>query len=250
MPKIQYYQSLEDNLIETKNQNYELKNNYQWLPNAFSKILSYLIYIPVLIFTLIYSKLILRVKIKNKHLLKKQKGYYIYSNHTQILGDVLNPFIINFPKKPYILCSPANLGIPILGKILPLAGALPIPSKIHDLPKLKTAINYYIKKGNPIVIYPEAHLWPWYTKIRKFPKSSFHFPILDNALVFVATTTYSKSKIFKKPNITIYIDGPFKKNPNLTKKENINLMHDLVYNTMLKRSKLSNCEYITYKKKD
>lgn len=251
MAKIYYYNSFEDDVIESKDQNYQLKDNYKWLHhNIFYKILSYIIYYLVLVFSLIYAKLFLHVKIKNKNILKKEKGYFLYSNHTQMLGDVFNPFLICFPHHPYIICSPSNLGIPFLGKILPIAGALPIPNNIHDMIKFKEAINFHITKGNPIIIYPESHLWPYATFIRDFPETSLHYPVDNNQKVYVATTTYTKSKLSKKPKIIIYIDGPFKCDGNLTKKENINKLHDEVFKTMKKRSKLNNYAYITYKKKD
>lgn len=250
MKKTIYYNSLNDDILKSKNQEYQLNSNYKWLKNdLFSKILSILLYLIIIIVTFIYSKLILHVKIKNKKILKKEKSYFIYSNHTQMLGDVLNPFLISFKNHPYIICSPSNLGIPILGRLLPLAGALPIPSNIHDLKKLNEAISYHIKKNHPIYIYPEAHLWPWATFIREFPKTSFHYPITNNSKVFVATTTYQKRKFLKKPKITIYLDGPFTSEENLSTRENIKLMHDKVYNTMLNRSELSTYNYVNYKKK-
>ena len=72
------------------------------------------------------------ISVKNKKVLKGYKKYYMYSNHTLQYGDVFNPFIVNFPRRSYILCSPSNLGIPIIGKILPIAGALPIPEESID----------------------------------------------------------------------------------------------------------------------
>ena len=154
------------------------------------------------------------------------------------------------PKHPYIICSPSNLGIPFLGKILPIAGAIPIPNNLHDMSKFKEAITYHISKKHSIIIYPEAHLWPYATFIRDFPITSFHYPVENQKKVFVATTTYIKSKIFKKPKIIIYIDGPFQNDNNLSKKENMKGLHDKVYKTMVNRSKLSNYKYIIYKKKD
>ena len=177
------------------------------------------------------------------------KNYYIYSNHTLQYGDVFNPFIINFPRRCYVICSPSNLGIPIIGRLLPFAGALPIPDDIHKKIKLFDAMSYHIKKGHPIIIYPESHLWPYFTKIRECNNTSFHFPVNDNADVFVFTTTFQKRKFSKKPKITIYIDGPFNIDSNLSKKENIKMLHDKVYETMLLRSKLSTYEYIKYEKK-
>ncbi len=251
MKKVQYYKSYEQDILTSKKQDYEINPNFKWLhQNIIYKLLTHILHFIAILIALIVTKLFLGVKIKNKDLLKKSKGYYIYSNHTLMLGDVLNPFIINFPKKPYILCSPANLGIPVIGKILPIMGALPIPSNMHDILKLKEAMSYYIKKEKAIVIYPEAHLWPYYNKIREFPYSSLHFPVDDKANIYTATTTYTKRKFFKRPKITIYIDGPFKIDENLTRKENIQQLHDIVYQTMVKRSELSNYEYVTYKKKD
>lgn len=251
MAKIYYYNSFEDDFIETTKQNYQLKNNYKWIhSNIFYQVLSKFLYVLIVIFSYFYTKIFLRVTIKNKKILKKEKGYFLYCNHTQMLGDVFNPFIICFPHHPNIICSSANLGIPILGKMLPMGGALPIPKDIHDMIKFKEAINYNIGHNHSIIIYPEAHLWPYATFIREFSNVSFHYPILNKKGVFTATTTYTKSKIFKKPKITIYIDGPFKVADNLTKKENMQILHDKVYNAMVKRSKLSNYEYITYQKKD
>ncbi len=249
MKKIYYYSTYEDDIIKSSNQDYKLKDNYKWIhTNIFYKILSFILHIFIIIFSFLYSKLYLRIKIKNKKLLKHEKSYFLYCNHTQMLGDVLNPFLICLPKHPYIICSASNLGIPFIGKLLPMAGALPIPNNIHGLIKFKDAIKYYAK-NNPIIIYPEAHLWPYATFIREFPTTSFHYPVEENKKIFTATTTYTKSKIFKRPNIVIYIDGPFTSNKELSKKENIKSLHDKVYETMQKRSKLNNYEYVTYKKK-
>ena len=250
LKKIYFYQSYQDDIIENKKQNYQLKDNYQWLHfNLFYRLFAKLLYFGDLIFAFFYTKFFLHITVKNKKKLKKEKSYFLYCNHTQMLGDVFNPFLICFPHHPYLICSSSNLGIPFLGKLLPMAGALPIPNNIHDMIKFKEAINYRIN-SHPIIIYPEAHLWPYATFIRDFSDVSFHYPVENNQKVYVATTTYTKSKFFKKPKITIYIDGPFQADDKLTKKENMQMLHDKVYKTMVKRSKLNNYEYITYKKKD
>jgi len=165
-----------------------------------------------------------------------------------MLGDVFNPFIIN-PTHPYIICNQSNLGIPILGPLLPMAGALPIPDNISGKKNLFIAISKRYREGKPIVFYPEAHLWPCYTKIRPFEKSAFAFPAKENASIFTATTIYKKSKTRKKPSITIYIDGPFKADPELPKKERMEYLSNQAKTVMENRSKLSNYEYIKYQKR-
>jgi len=251
MKKIYYYQTFEDDIIKSNNQDYKLSDKYKWIhKNIIYKFFSFILCIIVLVFSFLYSKLFLHITIKNKKILKHEKGYFLYSNHTQTLGDVLNPFLICFPSHPYIICSTANLGIPFIGKLLPMAGALPIPDNIHDMIRFKDAINYHINHNHSIIIYPESHLWPYATFIRNFPNTSFHYPVENNKKIYVATTTYTKSKFYKKPKITIYIDGPFESSDKLGKKQNMALLHKIVYETMKKRSELNNYEYVIYEKKD
>ena len=58
---IRYYNTYEDDFVESKNQNYKLKDNYRWIKNnIFYKIVTFIIYIPFLIYGFIYTKLLLR----------------------------------------------------------------------------------------------------------------------------------------------------------------------------------------------
>ena len=112
------------------------------------------------------------------------------------------------------------------------------------------AIKNKIDKNNVITIYPEAHIWPYYTKIRPFSNVSFKYPVEYNTPVFCLTNTYVKSKNSKKPKIITYIDGPFFKDGSLNKKMQKQKLRDTVYECMLKRSKNSNFEYIKYIKNE
>ena len=246
MKEVRYYKSFDQDFVESNNQEYILKDNYKWIHNnIFHIILSYLAYYFILFVAFIYNKFVIKVKIRNKKIIKGYKRYYIYANHTMELGDVFNPPIVTFPKRPYIICSPANLGIPFLGKILPFAGALPIPSSISKMKEFREAIS----KRNIIIIYPEAHVWPYCTFIRDFNTSSFHYPVEDDVPVFTSTTVYKKGR-GKKPKIEIILDGPFVKDNSLTRKENIKKIHDEVFNSLVKNSKENEIEIITYKKED
>ena len=135
MKRVIEYKTFEDDVITSANQDYKLKKNFRWVHiNPIWHLLSFIIYLILLIVAFIY-KLVRRISYKNRRVLKGT--YFIYGNHTSQFGDILNPFLICFPRRPYIICSPANLGIPIIGKILPLAGAIPIPDDIHDMLKFK-----------------------------------------------------------------------------------------------------------------
>ncbi len=248
--KIYYYKSFEDDFIESKNQDYKLKENYKWINNSiWYQICSKILYVLAYIFGLIYNKFILHVKIENKKILKpyKKQGYFLFGNHTQPLGDVFIPTQVCGTKRIYGVVSQANLGVAGIGKLLPMLGALPIPDSIKDTKKLYEAIEKRIEQKKCVVIYPEAHVWEYYTKIRPFPKTSFKFPISCNAPSFCMTTTYYKRKFGKKPRIKVYVDGPFIIDTKLTKKENEEKIHKEIYECMINRSKNSTYEYIEYK---
>lgn len=247
MNRVVEYKSIKDDIIESKNQSYKLKDNYKYIhKNIFYIIASYLVYYLFLIVSVFY-KLFKGIKYNNRKLLKGK--YFLYGNHTSQFGDIFNPILMSFPKRCYIICSPANLGIPVIGKLLPLLGAIPIPEDLHQMVEFKKCIKHHINKGNPVVIYPEAHLWPWYTGIREFDSVSFMYPAELNTKVYICTTTYTKAK-HDKPKMSLYIDGPFVKDDNLNKHDNADKFRNEVYDTLKEKSKLSNYDYITYKKKD
>ena len=253
MSEIRYYSSFEQDFSESKQQNYKLPKDYEWISRRpFLRLLEIILYPIIVIYVFCYQKFYARIKIINRNALKaaRHQGYYLYSSHTQVFGDVINHFITTFPKHPYLICSPANLGIVAVGKYLPLAGALPIPDNIRQLQKLNNAIRTRISQKKAVITYPEAHVWPWYTGIRPMKLAAFHFPITIEAPVFVATTTYQKTKFRKKPKITIYIDGPVKIPNNLSRKEKIRFLQNSVESIMKKRAKLSTYEYIKYLPKE
>jgi 1-acyl-sn-glycerol-3-phosphate acyltransferase len=251
-PEIRYYKSFEQDFEETRNQDCKIPENYKWIHhNLFYRFVATLLYFAVLVMDFIYMKFIGHISVKNRKLLKQTRktgGFYVYSNHTILFGDVVNPFCVAFPTHPYIICSSSNLGIPVAGKMLPMAGAIPVPDNIHDLTKFNNTVETRLKQNKAIFTYPEGHLWPYCTKIRPFAKAAFHLPIKYQAPVYAATTTYQKSRFHKKPKITIYIDGPFCVDPALTKKQAQEKLHNDVKNAMEQRSKLSNYEFIIYRK--
>ena len=244
--RVRYYESFSDDFEVSKNQDFVLPCDYKWVrKDIFSRFLSALVYTLALIFSSVYCYLFLHMRVHGRRNLKKVKGgFFIYGNHTQPLGDVFIPALCAFPKRIYTVVSTANYGIPIIGKILPFLGALPIADSLNGLRSLNSAIEYRLKKGCPIVIYPEAHVWEYYTKIRPFPNTSFTFPAKLRRPAFAMTVTYRKSKLFKKPIMDVYIDGPF-----FAEKGEANKLHGEIFSCLQKRSKNSNFDYIEYKKK-
>lgn len=243
-----YYKSFADDFNTTPNQDFKLPEDYKWVrSDIISRALSALIYALAVIFSYVYCKLFLHMKIRGRKNLKGVKnGFFIYGNHTQPVGDVFIPAHAVFPKRIYTVVSPANYAIPVIGKILPFLGALPVVDTLYGIKELTKAIDYRLKNGNPIVIYPEAHVWEYYTGIRPFPLTSFKIAAKFGAPAFAMTVTYKKSRLFKRPITEIFLDGPFYPKGE-TEKEKAASLHGSVYAAMKERSKNSNFSFIKYK---
>ena len=200
-------------------------------------------------FKFLYGKLKFKIKYVGKEKLKecKKDGYFIYVNHTQVIGDTFIPSLPVYPKRNHFIVNPENVSMKILGNSVQLLGAIPIPNKKDGMKNFLEAIKYHIKKGHSITIYPEAHIWPYYTKIRPFKAVSFKYPVELKKPTYCMTNTYqSYGKKGDKVKIVTYIDGPFWPDKSLSLKEQKQDLRDKVYKCMCERSKNSNIEFIKY----
>lgn len=245
--RVRRYGSFTDDFDVAPNQDYRLPEDYVFLrTDFFSKLKSGIIYFLAIVFSLFYCPLILHMRVKGRKNLRGLKGrYFIYGNHTQPLGDVFIPALCVLPRRIFTVVSTANFSIPVIGKILPYLGALPIVDSLKGFKELSKAMEERLKKNHPIVIYPEAHVWEYCSFIRPFPSTSFKFPVKFDVPAVAMTVTYKKSKFFKKPKTTVYLDGPFYPQGETIKEKTVNL-HEKVYSAMCKRSKESDYQYISY----
>ncbi len=200
----------------------------------------------------IYTKHSFHHTIVGRKALKKYKktGYFIYGNHTQDIADALIPAMLNFPKNVYVIVHPNNVSMPFLGRITPSLGALPLPDDMEAYRNFTKAIETRISDGHTVAIYPEAHIWPYYTKIRPFTDVSFSYPVKQKVPVFCFTNTYQKRKFGKKPKIVTYIDGPFFADESIPTRQRKTELRNRVYDCMCKRAKNSNVEQIQYIKRE
>lgn len=248
--QVRYYKSETDDFVHSKNQDYRLPDDYVWLDERPGrKILSAVIYALAWIYTLIYVRLWRRIKICNRDLLKQcgETGFFLYGNHTQPLGDVFTPAYICGRKRIYTIAGQENMGLPVIGRLLPYLGALPVPDTIPQTKQFLEAVQKRIEENCCVVVYPEAHVWPYCTRIRPFALTSFYFPVKYSAPSFCMTVTYQKRRFRKTPGITIYIDGPFYPDPKVGQKKAQKKLHDEIFHCMQKRSACSSYEYIQYK---
>lgn len=248
-PEILYYRDYTDDFVSSPEQDYKLPEDYRWLhPTKAREAWADFLYWLTGILSWPYCRLVLHVRVRNRKVLRgwKRKPYYFFGNHSQALGDVFDPIHIA-RKRTYTICNPNNLKVPVLGRALPLIGAMPIPDGAHRMNDFMEAVSHRIAQGRSVTIYPEAHVWPYCSWIRPFPTTPFGFPIKDNVPVFTLTSTYQKRRWGKKPAITIYVDGPFYPDETLPRKQRQQKLRDQVYGQMTERAKLSTYDYVQYK---
>lgn len=251
--KIIYYKDeLNDEFSTAKIEPRTIDENYKYehkniLWRATGWLVQNVLSVPI---KFIYVKVKFKIKYVGREKLKpyKKQGYFIYGNHTQSFADT---FIITntiFPKRNFLIVNPENVSMKFLKNIVQMLGAIPIPTKKKAMKNFLESIETKIKKGYSVTIFPEAHIWPYYTKIRPFKDVSFKYPIELNVPAFCVTNTYqSYGKNNDKIQIVTYVDGPFFPNEELPIKERKQDLRNRVYNAMVERSKNSNIEYIEYK---
>ena len=199
----------------------------------------------------IYLKTHFHHEIVGKWKLKRYRhnAILLYGNHTQDIGDAVIPAF--FANRYFnTIVHPNNTAIPGIGKFVPLLGGIPLPNDPKAKKNFDEALERRFKKQQAVIIYPEAHIWPYCTFIRPFPSDSFSYALHYGSPVFCFVNTYHRTKKEGKVRIRTYIDGPFFPNPNLSMKEAREELRNEVYNQMCERAALSDIEVIHYIKKE
>ena len=254
MDRIYYYHDeLKDDFACTKIKPVKLPQDYKYVRTdkkwrvcrfLFYKLLATPIAILIMAFT---------CRIKNKRVLRgckrrggKKCGAFIYGNHTAYLTDALLPTLIAFPRTADVVVSAAAVSLKGVGGVVRVLGGVPVPYGVNGLKRFSEEITAAVGCGHWVAIYPEAHIWPYYTGIRPFGAASFKYPAKSGAPVFAYTTTYKKRLFSRKPKKVVYIDGPFYADKSLCVKARAESLRGQVYAAMCMRAKESNCRYAEY----
>ena len=200
------------------------------------------------------GRLVYGMRIRNRRALKglKRRGFFLYGNHTQMFMDACGPSLSVFPHAAYVVAGPDAVSIKGIRWLVQMLGGIPLPSTLRGYKPFQAALHYRVKQGGAIVLYPEAHIWPYYTGIRPFPDTSFAYPIAENAPCVASVTTFRRRKLFKNaaPCLTVTLSEPFWPDPTLPPKEARKKMRDEVYEFMCRTANHpENYEYVKYIKK-
>lgn len=250
---IYWHDELHDDFDQIISKRPPLKSGYKFIrsnhfANFFGNILYYVIAVPIL-FTFSY---LTGMRVKGRKNLKaaKKTGAFIYSNHVSVPDTYKMASSVCLGKRVNILGYTDSLSVPVLRAIVKQLGFLPLPlgQDPENKAALVEAMRYYIhKKHQMVVIYPEAHIWPYYTEIRNFKVQTMKYPAIINAPVVPVVTCWRKVWWSKKPKQTIKIGTLILPKAELSQEDNIQYL----YNETLAQMKAlaaseKQVEYIKY----
>ena len=178
----------------------------------------------------------------------RKSGYFLYGNHTRAAGDAYAPSLVAFPKKAYILANPDCVSIPGLRRVVEDLGAVPLPTSAAGWRNFREAIRIHAELGHVIAVYPEAHIWPYFTGIRPFPSASFRYPAEEGKPVFTFTAVYRRRLFFRLPRVVLFIDGPYFGREGASARENQEILCRQCRDAMTRRASLSTYRHVEYRK--
>lgn len=196
----------------------------------------------------LFCKLGFGLKIEGKAQVRGLKGgYFLYANHTQSAADAFIPSLVSFPKRTYIITGASAVSIPGLRNLVQMLGAIPLPSSGAAIPHFSAALREHIAQGCTVCCYPEAHIWPYYTRIRPFRSGSFAYPVRLNVPVVPYTVTYRKRRLHRRPGITVKVGAPVFPDPAAPERAERQRLRNAAYEFMTAAAQsVPQPEYIRY----
>lgn len=233
-----YDDETKDDFMQTNLSRPEVPESYKYIRNNpinvfFSNILYYCIAKPIMSLICIFGG----VRCKNRKNLKplKKTGTFIYANHTSIFDMfAIQSFVVR-GKRTNLIGYSDMTSVPIGVNICNALGYIPLPlANLKCVRNMLKGLDYYInKKKQDVLIFPEAHVWPFYTEIRKFPSASFHYPAKLMAPVIPIVTVYRKSHFYRKPRPTIIVGEPIYPKKEFDLKQNRDYLYEECYKQMV-----------------
>lgn len=166
-------------------------------------------------------------------------GAIITSNHFNPLDNLIIQKLAKkvFKKRLYIIGQETNLAMTgMVGFFMNYSDIIPISNQISYMKKeFPEVIKEILEKGNLILIYPEQEMWFNYRKPRPLKEGAYYFAAKNNipivsCFVEMIETDEKDNEEFNKVKYILHILKPIYPNPNMTIKENSELMMETDYN--------------------
>ena len=232
-----------------------LDENYKYIRThplfkAFEFVFYHAVMIPVVY---MLQKVYNHQRFANRKVMKdaRKSGCFIVSNHTQVQSDSYIGPLAMWPNKCFIISNPHVLSVKIMRLGMQAYGVIPLGSNYREKKEFLHCVAKRMSEGKSVIVYPEAHVWPYYTGIRRFDDQCFCYLVKQKKPMYVLTNCYQKRRFFKKPRIVTYADGPFYPDRELSQRAAARQMCDVAYKTLCKRTRdHSTYEYIKYVKEE
>lgn len=145
-----------------------------------------------------YCKLVFGLRIENRKALRGlPDGCFLYGNHTNTLADAFIPTLLAFPRRASIVTAADTVSIPGLRNIVQMLGAVPLANTIDGTRQFLAALHRRLERRQAIMIYPEAHIWPYYNGIRPFPDTAFAYPVREQVPAVGVVVVYRQRKLLR-----------------------------------------------------
>ncbi len=167
----------------------------------------------------LYCKLAFGLRIKNKRALRGLLGrYYLYANHTTMTLDAFLPTLLAFPYRGDVVTGPDAVSLPGLGGLVQMLGAVPLPTGVRGMNAFLERLQRSFDRRRAVLIYPEAHIWPFYNGIRPFSDASFSYPVRFGVPAVGAVVVWRKRRILRRlpPLATVWLSDPVSPPPQAT----------------------------------
>ena len=254
-PKIRYYSDeYNDDFFNTRtNKECYIDENYEYeIKKPIDKFSSWLLYYTMLPILWLEGIFLREIKVVGKKKIKKLKktGYIMYANHTHFRDSEMGQVFLASPRRTFVITNKDSFSIKGVTKIVKYLGGLPVPDTIGGLKNLNKVVTKYMEKRKAIMIYPEAHIWPYYTGSRHLRTTSFKYCVANKVPCVPIAVTYQKPifflRLFHMPRMVIYVGDPKMPDSNLDFKQNAIMLRDYTYNFI----KTTVEAHSTYKKVD
>jgi len=217
--------------------------------NTAAWLLYYVIAVPIVAAV---CKVHLGLRFQNRRALRKvgRTGYFLYGNHTRYL-DAFLPSMAAWPRRGYVVASADAVSLPCLKNVTQMLGVIPIPTGFSGMREFLAAVSLRCRQRQCVALFPEAHIWPFYTGIRPFTDVSFRYPVKENVPAVAMVTTYRKRKglfrLAKAPAMTVTFSEPMWPDASLPPKKAQEELRDRVFAFMEeKAADPGNVAYIRY----
>ncbi len=157
--------------------------------------------------------------------------------------------------KSHVLVSPDTVSIKGIRTFVQMLGAIPVPTEHSAIPPFVEAIESRIDEGRAVMIFPEAHIWPYCSFVRYFKAGSFRYPVKQGVPAVAVCITYTRHrgllKWMKTPKRHVYISEPFFPDETLPASAAKQKLRGEVYAWLKKTAEEhSDYEYVKYVKEE